>query len=183
MITLITGIPRSGTSLMMQLFKAANAEIATDAIRTEDENNPKGYFELEAVKGIVKNNQFLKELDGKTIKIVAPLVTFIDLSLEYRVVFMIRDLDEVLQSQGKMLGKDQQDQQEKFRTIYSLHVEKSRQFLRANNISFIEIQHRALLEDPEITLQHLIDFCKWETSIDELKSVIDQSLYRNRKNA
>ena len=168
---------------MMQLFKAANAEIATDAIRTEDENNPKGYYELEAVKGIVKNNAFLKELDGKTIKIVAPLVTFIDLSLEYRVVFMIRDLDEVLQSQGKMLGKDQQDQQEKFRAIYSLHVEKSRQFLRANNISFIEIQHRELLEDPETTLQQLIDFCSWETPIDELKSVIDQSLYRNRKNA
>jgi hypothetical protein len=168
---------------MMQLFKAANAEIATDAIRTEDENNPKGYFELEAVKGIVKNNQFLKDLDGKTIKIVSPLVTFIDLSLEYRVVFMIRDLDEVLQSQGKMLGKDQQDQQEKFRAIYSLHVEKSRQFLRANNISFIEIQHRELLEDPETTLQHLIDFCSWKTPIDELKTVIDQSLYRNRKNA
>ena len=167
----------------MQLFKAAKADIATDAIRTEDENNPKGYFELEAVKGIVKNNQFLKDLDGKTIKIVAPLITFIDLSLEYRVVFMIRDLDEVLQSQGKMLGKDQQDQQEKFRAIYSLHVEKSRQFLRANNISFIEIQHRELLEDPETTLQHLIDFCSWKTPIDELKTVIDQSLYRNRKNA
>ena len=53
---------------MMQLFKAAKADIATDAIRTEDENNPKGYYELEAVKGIVKNNAFLKELDGKTIK-------------------------------------------------------------------------------------------------------------------
>ena len=183
MITLITGIPRSGTSLMMQLFKAANAEIATDAIRKEDQNNPKGYFELDAVKGIVKNNQFLKDLDGKTIKIVAPLITFIDLSLEYRVVFMIRDLDEVLQSQGKMLGKDQQEQQEKFRAIYTLHVEKSRQFLRSNNISFIEIQHRELLEDPENCLHSLIDFCKWETSIDELKYVIDQSLYRNRKNA
>ena len=183
MITLITGIPRSGTSLMMQLFKAAKADIATDAIRTEDENNPKGYFELEAVKGIVKNNAFLKDLDGKTIKIVAPLVTFIDISLEYRVVFMIRDLDEVLQSQGKMLGKDQQEQQEKFRAIYTLHVEKSRQFLRSNNISFIEIQHRELLEDPENCLHSLIDFCKWKTSIDELKYVIDQSLYRNRKNA
>ena len=128
---------------MMQLFKAANADIATDAIRTEDENNPKGYYELEAVKGIVKNNAFLKDLDGKTIKIVAPLVTFIDLSLEYRVVFMIRDLDEVLQSQEKMLGKDQKEQQEKFRSIYTLHVEKSRQFLHANNISFIEIQRGA----------------------------------------
>ena len=96
---------------------------------------------------------------------------------------MIRDLDEVLQSQGKMLGKDQQEQQEKFRSIYTLHVEKSRQFLRANNISFIEIQHRELLEDPETSLQSLMDFCLWETPMEELKSVIDQSLYRNRKYA
>lgn len=99
---------------MMQLFKAANAEIATDAIRTEDENNPKGYYELEAVKGIVKNNTFLKELDGKTIKIVAPLVTFIDLSLEYRVVFMIRDLDEVLQSQGKCWARTNKSSRRNF---------------------------------------------------------------------
>ena len=97
--------------------------------------------------------------------------------------FAAGDLDEVLQKQGKKLGKDQQDQQEKFRTIYTLHVEKSKQFLHANNISFIEIQHRELLEDPETTLQHLIDFCSWETPMEELNSVIDQSLYRNRKNA
>ena len=168
---------------MMQLFKAANADIATDAIRTEDENNPKGYFELEAVKGIVKNNHFLKELDGKTIKIVAPLVTFIDLSLEYQVIFMIRDLDEVLQSQGKMLGKDQHDQHEKFRSMYSLHVEKSKEFLRANNVPFLEIQHRELLKNPESCLQLLVDFCKWEIPLEELKSEIDQSLYRNRKEA
>lgn len=183
MITLITGIPRSGTSLMMQLFNAANASIATDAHRVEDENNPKGYYEFEAVKGIVKNNAFLKELDGKTIKIVAPLVTFIDLSLDYRVVFMLRDLDEVVQSQEKMVGKDQQNLKEKFKSMYALHIEKSRQFLRANNISFIEIQHLELLENPETCLHSLIDFCSWETPIEELKSVIDQSLYRNRKDA
>jgi hypothetical protein len=166
---------------MMQLFKAANADIATDAIREEDENNPKGYYELEAVKSIVKNNAFLKELNGKSIKIVAPLVTFIDLSLEYRVVFMLRDLDEVVQSQEKMVGKDQQDQKEKFKSMYALHIEKSRQFLHAHHIPFIEIQHRELLQNPDSSLQHLIDFCGLETSLEELKSVIDDSLYRNRK--
>jgi hypothetical protein len=180
-ITLITGIPRSGTSLMMQLFNAANASIATDSIRVEDENNPKGYYELEAVKGIVKNNSFLKELNGKTIKIVAPLVTFIDLSLQYRVVFMLRDLDEVVQSQEKMVGKDQQDQKEKFKSMYALHIEKSRQFLLTHSIPFIEIQYKELLQNPETCLQGLIDFCGWETPMVELKSVIDDSLYRNRK--
>lgn len=181
MITLVTGIPRSGTSLLMQLCAAAKAPILSDSVRKEDLNNPKGYFELEAVKGIVKNNAFLKEADGKTIKVVAPLVTFIDLTLTYRVVFVLRDLDEVLSSQEKMLGKDQQDQREKLKTIYETHITKSKHFLEANHIPYLEVQHRDLLTQPDESLGKLIDFCQWDTTIDQLKQVIDASLYRNRK--
>jgi hypothetical protein len=180
-ITLVTGIPRSGTSLMMQLCAAAKEPILSDSIRKEDENNPNGYFEFEAVKGIVKSNAFLKEANGKTIKIVAPLVTFIDLSLNYRVIFMLRDLDEVLQSQEKMLGKDQQAQHEKLKVMYQLHIEKSKRFLDANNIPYIEIKHQEVLKEPEISLAKLIDFCHWNVPVESLKSVIDTSLYRNRK--
>ena len=181
MITLVTGIPRSGTSLMMQLCAAAKEPILSDSIRKEDENNPNGYFEFEAVKGIVKSNAFLKEADGKTIKIVAPLVTFIDLSLHYRVIFMLRDLDEVLQSQEKMLGKDQQDQREKLKAMYQMHIEKSKRFLDVNNIPYIAIKFQDIMKEPEISLAKLIDFCQWNVSVDSLKSVIDTSLYRNRK--
>lgn len=180
MITIVTGIPRSGTSLMMQLFEAAQDFICSDAIRQQDENNPKGYYELEAVKGIVKNNRFLKDADGKVIKIVTPLVNFIDLSLDYRVVFMLRDLDEVVLSQEKMVQKDQHDQKEKFKTMYALHIEKSRQFLLAHQIPFIEIQHRELISHPNTVLPKLMDFCGWKVSIETLLPVIDPSLYRNR---
>ncbi|MFM6935543.1 MAG: sulfotransferase domain-containing protein [Flavobacteriales bacterium] len=181
MITLVTGIPRSGTSLMMQLCQAANDDIYCDAIRQEDINNPKGYFELEAVKGIVKDQSFLQNAEGKTIKIVAPLVTFIDLSFNYRVIFMLRDLDEVLSSQEKMLGKDQQDQREKLKSVYQLHIEKSRKFLSANHIPFLEMEHRQLFLEPEQSLKQLIDFCEWDVTVEQLKKVIDGSLYRNRK--
>ncbi len=180
MITIVTGIPRSGTSLMMQLFEAAEVSICSDAIRQHDENNPKGYYELEAVKGIVKSNSFLKDVDGKVIKIVAPLVQFIDLSLDYRVVFMLRDLDEVVQSQEKMVQKDQQDQKEKFKTMYALHIEKSRQFLKSHQIPFIEIQHRELVSNPKAVLPKLMEFCGWSVSIETLLAVVDPSLYRNR---
>lgn len=183
MITIVTGIPRSGTSLMMQLCSAANDSIMSDSIREVDENNPNGYFEYESVKGIVKNNSFLKEAEGKTIKIVAPLITFIDLSLSYRVIFMIRDLAEVLQSQEKMLGKDQKDQQEKLKMIYRMHLEKSKRFLESNHIPFLEVNHRDLFTNPEKTLKELIHFCQWDVTVDALKKVIDQSLYRNRTKA
>jgi hypothetical protein len=64
-----------------------------------------------------------------------------------------------------------------------MHIEKSRQFLNSHNIPFIEIQHRELLQNPDLSLKRLIDFCGWETPLEELKSVIDHSLYRNRKDA
>jgi hypothetical protein len=80
-----------------------------------------------------------------------------------------------------MVGKDQQDQKEKFKSMYALHIEKSRQFLLTHSIPFIEIQYKELLQNPEKCLLSLIDFCGWETPMVELKSVIDDSLYRNRK--
>lgn len=181
MITLVTGIPRSGTSLLMQLCAAAKVPILTDSLRKEDVNNPNGYFELEAVKGIVKNNAFLKEADGKTIKVVAPLVTFIDLTLSYKVIFVLRDLDEVLSSQEKMLGKDQQGQREKLKGIYETHITKSKRFLDVNHIPYLEVHHRDLVTQPEESLGKLIDFCQWDTTIDDLKQVIDASLYRNKR--
>ena len=117
-VTIVTGLPRSGTSLMMQLLNKSSLEILSDGIRQKDISNPEGYFELEAVKGIVRDNSFLKDAEGKVVKIVAPLPIYLDKSLNYRIVFMRRDIEEVLRSQEKMLNKDQTSEREKFRTIF-----------------------------------------------------------------
>ena len=116
---------------MMQVLKRAGLDIHQDNNRKEDDNNPQGYFELDAVKGIVKNNSFLQEARNKVVKIVAPLPTFIDLSEKYQVVFMIRDLNEVLQSKEKMVQKNQVDEREKFKKIYLMHIEKTKAFFEA----------------------------------------------------
>ena len=118
-IIVVTGLPRSGTSLMMQILEKVPLEIMTDNLRKSDVNNPEGYYELEAVKGIVKNNQFLRDCQGKVVKIVAPLIQFIALEHTYRVIFMRRNMEEILMSQEKMLGKDQSSEREKFNTIYN----------------------------------------------------------------
>jgi hypothetical protein len=181
-VTIVTGLPRSGTSLMMQLLNKSSLEILSDGIRQKDISNPEGYFELEAVKGIVRDNSFLKDAEGKVVKIVAPLPIYLDKSLNYRIVFMRRDIEEVLRSQEKMLNKDQTSEREKFRTIYEMHLKKTYHFFEANSIPYIDIQYKQLLNDSEVELNRLIDFLDLSTSVEELLSVIKTDLYRNKVN-
>jgi hypothetical protein len=179
-VIVVTGLPRSGTSLMMQLFAKSTISVLSDGQREKDINNPEGYYELEAVKGIVKDNSFLNEAQGKVVKIVAPLPTFLDKKLKYKAVFMRRDMDEILRSQEKMLSKDQTSEREKFRTIYEFHLNKTYKFFKENNIPCLDINYKELVSDPEPQLLKLIDFCQMETQVDELIAVVKPELYRNR---
>ena len=181
-VTIVTGLPRSGTSLMMQLLNKSSLEILSDGIRQKDISNPEGYYELEAVKGIVRDNSFLKDATGKVVKIVAPLPVYLDKSLDYRIVFMRREIEEVLRSQEKMLNKDQTSEREKFRTIYEMHLKKTYHFFESNSIPYIDIQYKQLLNESEQELKRLIDFLELSTPIEELLSVINVDLYRNKVN-
>lgn len=181
-VTIVTGLPRSGTSLMMQLLNKSSLKILSDGIRQKDVSNPEGYYELEAVKGIVRDNSFLKDAEGKVVKIVAPLPIYLDKALNYRIVFMRRDIEEVLRSQEKMLNKDQTSEREKFRTIYEMHLKKTYHFFEANSIPYIDIQYKQLLNDSEVELNRLIDFLDLTTTVEELLSVIKSDLYRNKVN-
>lgn len=179
-ITVVTGLPRSGTSLMMQLFHKAGKPVLHDGRRESDVSNPEGYFELEAVKGIVADNSFLSEAGDKVVKIVAPLPVYMDTQYNYRVVFMRRDIEEILRSQEKMLLKDQSDQREKFRTIYEFHLKKTYRFLKENNIPYLDINYNELMNEPESAIAKLIEFCGINVPIKELAGVVKPELYRNR---
>lgn len=181
-VTIVTGLPRSGTSLMMQLLNKSSLDILSDGIRQKDISNPEGYYELEAVKGIVRDNSFLKDAAGKVVKIVAPLPIYLDKSLDYRIVFMRRDIEEVLKSQEKMLNKDQTSEREKFRTIYEMHLKKTYHFFDSHSISYIDIQYKQLLNNSEQELAKLIEFLNLSTPIEDLLSVIKVDLYRNKVN-
>jgi hypothetical protein len=179
-ITIVTGLPRSGTSLMMQILNKSELDIFSDGIRQKDISNPEGYYELEAVKGIVRDNSFLKNALGKVVKIVVPLPIYMDKSLSYRVIFMRREIDEVLKSQEKMLNKDQVSEREKFRTIYEMHLKKTYSFFYANNISFIDIQHKALLYDSENEVIKIKEFLNLKSPVQDLVSAIKLELHRNK---
>ena len=179
-VTIVTGLPRSGTSLMMQILEKSSLEILTDGIRQKDNNNPEGYFELDAVKGIVKDNSFLKSAKGKVVKIVAPLPIFIDKSLSYRVIFMRREIEEILRSQEIMLNKDQQAEREKFAAIYETHIQKTHQFFVSNNIPYLDILYKKLIQNPKNELDKIITFLQIDANWQDLDSAVNPSLYRNR---
>jgi hypothetical protein len=179
-ITVVTGLPRSGTSLMMQVLNRASIEILSDGIRQKDSSNPEGYYELEAVKGIVKDNSFLKNAVGKAVKIVAPLPMFLDKSLNYRVIFMRRDIEEILKSQEIMLNKDQTAERDKFAVIYSNHIQKTYQFFELNKIPFQDVFYKELIQNPEEELSKIIKFMNLQIEWKELAEVVNPELYRNK---
>lgn len=165
---------------MMQLINKAGIEILSDGLRKSDISNPEGYYEYELVKGIVKDNSFLKDAVGKAIKIVAPLPMFMDKSLNYKVIFMRRDMDEVLRSQEVMLNKDQSAEREKFRTIFQGHLDKTYQFLQTNNIPYLDVNYAELVKDPGSILTEWKEFIGTDASMEELMNVVKPDLYRNK---
>src|SRR3954447_18868200 len=104
-ITIVSGLPRSGTSLMMQMLDGGGVEVVTDHVRTADTDNPRGYYEYEQVKAIKRDTSWLPATRGKAFKMVSQLLYDLPPAETYRIIFMERDLDEVLRSQEKMLTR------------------------------------------------------------------------------
>jgi len=179
-ITVVTGLPRSGTSLMMQILDASSLEVYTDGKRERDESNPAGYYELEAVKGIARDNCFLDDAQGKVVKIVAPIITFSKPDLSYRVVFMRREIEEILMSQEKMLNKNQSPEREKFRTIYEFHLKKTYAYLESNNIPYLDVVYGDLMRQPEVEIARIVAFLSLSDDPTELAKVVRPELHRNK---
>ena len=102
-VVVVSGLPRSGTSMMMQMLNAAELTPYTDSKREADENNPKGYFESEIAKQLARTNTWIEECQGKVVKIVAPLIPYLPQKFRYKVIFMDREIEEIIESQSKML--------------------------------------------------------------------------------
>ena len=102
-ITIVSGLPRSGTSMMMKMLEAGGMELLTDEIRTADADNPKGYYEFERVKQIELDAEWLEDSRGKAVKMIAALLKHLPPDYDYEIIFMRRDIREVLASQRRML--------------------------------------------------------------------------------
>ncbi len=188
-IVVVSGLPRSGTSMAMKMLHAGGLDVMTDGLRAADESNPKGYFELEAVKELDKNGNtaWLKDARGKAVKIISFLLTWLPEEHDYRVIFMQRDLGEVLASQNKMLvqraetpGTPTED--ERMRQQYQNHLAKIHRFLAARScFSVLRVDYRSALERPREEAQRINDFIGGGLDVSRMAEVGDPALYRNRR--
>lgn len=184
-ITIVSGLPRTGTSMMMRMLAAGGIDAVTDNIRTADEDNPEGYFEFELVKKIKDDKSWLAGTEGKVFKMVSMLLYDLPPGFEYKVVFMERDMSELLASQKKMLqrkGLDTSDEDdEKTRRLYERHLGEIRDWLkRQKNISVLYVSYNSLLREPARYAQEVNGFLDNRLDAAKMSGVVNHALYRNR---
>ena len=185
-ITIVTGLPRSGTSMMMQMLSAGGMEIITDGIRTADDDNPRGYFELQEATQLHRNSDWISNARGKTVKIVAHLLRHLPSNFNYRIIFMERNINEVLLSQRTMLDRQQKEgaaiTDNRLRKTFSRQLQQIHDWLdRQENIDTLFVNYNRVLEDPGKTAEAVSDFLGRRLSIPDMSCVVDPSLYRQKK--
>ena len=183
-IIVVSGLPRSGTSVMMQMLHSGGVEVVTDNIRAADTDNPRGYLELEKVKKIKQDASWLPSARGKAFKMVSQLLYDLPATETYRVIFMQRDLDEMLVSQEKMLERLNKPAapRDDIKRAFSTHLEKLDQWCaKQKNIKVLRVSYNALLERPLDEARRVGEFLDGRINVEGMVKAVDASLYRNRK--
>ncbi len=184
-ITIVTGLPRSGTSMMMQMLDAGGLECLTDHERKADEDNPKGYFEFERAKKLRTDPMWLPEAQGKAVKIVAPLLPYLRGGFEYRIIFMERPMDEIMASQRTMLERMEKDgaalTEARLRSTFEQQLRQVDGLLKNRKIKLLRVPYHAALEEPTKVAEDLRAFIGKELNPEKMSATVDKSLYRHRK--
>lgn len=186
MITIVSGLPRCGTSMMMQMLEAGGLPVMTDGIRAPDSDNPRGYYELEKVKQIKEDKSWLQEADGKVFKMISQLLYELPPDREYRIIFMLREMEELLASQSVMLenlGKSSGNaDNDTMRKYFERHVEKLKTWLdEQENIQVLHCFYNDVMKDPEGAVKRINDFLGGSLDADAMLCVIKPELYRKRR--
>jgi Sulfotransferase domain len=183
-IIIVSGLPRSGTSLMMQMLDNGGVPVVTDHIRTADQDNPRGYYEYERVKKIKEDVSWLPEARGKAFKMVSQLLYELPSSERYRIIFMERDLDEMLSSQDKMLARLNKPSAPRaaIERAFREHLRRVRGWLAGQpNIEVLFVSYNDLVERPEGEAERVSAFLGGKADAGSMSKTVDPSLYRNRK--
>jgi len=181
----VSGLPRSGTSLMMMMLDAAGIPPMQDHIREADADNPKGYYEYERVKKMPEGDiGWVKNAKGKAVKVITALLEHLPKKYKYDVIIMRREMGEILASQAKMLerrGEENKITDDEMSELFSKHFEKTLSWIKAQkNIRFVEISYNDLLINPEEEINKVNQFLGGGLSTQAMLGKIDPKLYRQR---
>jgi hypothetical protein len=185
-ITIVSGLPRSGTSMMMQMLHTGGMEVMTDGLRAPDADNPRGYFELEAVKLLGSHPVEVRfaSLGGKVVKILSHLLYNLPSQFEYRLILMRRDLNEILASQRVMLernGKQAKEMDSKMFAVFSAEIERLKTWLVNHpEIPVLEVSYNQLIADGETQIEAVNQFLGGRLDTKRMLQQVDRNLYRQR---
>lgn len=183
-ITIVSGLPRSGTSMMMRMLEAGGIPALTDELRTPDEDNPNGYYEFEDVKSIEDYSKWIDRAPGHSVKMVYSLLKNLPTDREYRVLFMRRNVDEILQSQKKMLERKGITTDIPDAMMKALFERELRQFYSwipsQTHLKLVNISYNDLLSNPENTIDQINRHFGETLDTEAMVRLVDPGLYRNR---
>ena len=184
-ILVVSGLPRSGTSLMMQMLRAGGIEPLTDGERAADEDNLEGYFEWEDVKKLPKNPRLIEQAAGKAVKVISALLSSLPAPHRYTVIYMVRPVEQVVDSQWTMLGRRGQSPRSEKRHLIEVQEQHSRQIRKAlaasDRVTLLEVSYPDLVADPAPVIDKLAALLPGRfTPSPAVAACVKPTLYRNR---
>ncbi|OGG47108.1 MAG: hypothetical protein A3F84_22765 [Candidatus Handelsmanbacteria bacterium RIFCSPLOWO2_12_FULL_64_10] len=186
-VIVVSGLPRSGTSMMMQMLEAGGVAVLTDRVRAADEDNLKGYHEFERVKALPQDRAWLEEAGGKAVKIVSELLRRLPADHAYRVIFMRRDLREVLASQGQMLvrrgvASPGGVSDDRMAEVFCKHLREVEAWLEGQpNVAVFYADYNEILQAPARWAEEVNRFLGGRLDVKRMAGVVDGVLYRQRR--
>jgi LPS sulfotransferase NodH len=184
-IIVVSGLPRSGTSMMMKMLAEGGLEVLTDSIRSADEDNPNGYFELEVVKQLAEGQKdWLANADHKLVKVISALLEHLPAENHYKVLFMERQIPEILASQRKMLARRNETSSisdAEMEAQFREHLKAIKYWLaRQPNMDVMYVDYNRMMANPDELCPKIVDFLGLPLDAEKMRSVPNEKLYRNR---
>lgn len=185
MITIVSGLPRSGTSLMMQMLAAGGLPVLSDGERKADTDNPKGYLEWERIKQLPKDVSLMAQAEGKVVKVISQLLPSIPDGHEYRVILMQRPLPEVMKSQDEMLRRrgtyEPITDPSPIEQAFQRHLVDVNKWLAGKpNVKVLRVHYHRVLREARAVAEEVAQFLGMPLNIAAMARQVDGSLYRNR---
>ncbi|RLF35178.1 MAG: nucleotide pyrophosphatase [Thermoplasmata archaeon] len=179
---IVSGLPRSGTSMLMQMLKAGGMPVATDEKREADENNPKGYLEIEGIIDRLRENpDLIFRYTGQAIKIIAYGLQYLPPG-DYKIIYIERDIEEVLDSIEKMIGKKDTERDKTRKSFTRLNEKIKKEINSRGDIEVLMVNYNDVIQHPEENAKKIYEFIGIQSlDVDKMIYSVDKNLYRQRR--
>lgn len=186
MIVIVSGLPRSGTSLMMQMLQAGGMPLLMDGHRPADADNPNGYWEYAPVKRLQQDHSWVYEAEGKAVKVVSALLQYLPPQYTYKIIFMQRPMQEVLASQTIMLERRGERggkaDDKTLGTVFTQHLDRIGRWLAMQKyMTVLPVNYHETLADPAETAMRVAQFLALPLGVEAMACAVDPRLYRQRR--